>query len=131
MEIKISGFCKGELNCTTEYRNCLNIEPFLYRTAVLLSPVRCEDHRLSVLLDGADDAPELPPRSGVHAGARLVEEDDCRVAHECLRDVQFPLVAAAVRSTLPVSILRRNLELAQFRQFRQSPLIQGIFNALK
>ena len=75
------------------------------------SPVRGEHHRLAVLLDGADDAPELPARGGIHAGARLVEEDDGRVAHERLRDVQLPLVAPAVCPALPVSVLKQNLQL--------------------
>ena len=78
----------------------------------IASPVGCEDYRLPVLLDFIDDAPQLPPRSGIHAGARLVKENDCRVAHEGLRDVQFPLIASAVGSTSPVSVLKKNLELA-------------------
>ena len=69
-----------------------------------LHRVRGENHRSSVLDDFGDAIPEEPASSCVHAGRRLVQEDDSWIAHQRDGCRQLSLVAAGIGGRHPVLV---------------------------
>ena len=57
--------------------------------------MRCEDQRTAAAANFHERVPELAPRARVHAGGRLVEEDDWRVADKGYRRTQLALIPPA------------------------------------
>ena len=57
--------------------------------------MRCEDERAAAAAHFHERVPELAPRARVHAGGRLVKEDDWRVADEGYSRAQLALIPPA------------------------------------
>ncbi len=60
----------------------------------LVEIVRREENRPPLPLEVSNQRPELPPRAGIEARRRLVEEQEFGLADEGHRDAEAPLLAA-------------------------------------